>query len=113
MSLIETVPPLSVGPTATMVNGVPAVIYLYVTGQTGAATGLLLWCAIVVGSVDNLLRPRLVGGDTQMPDLLILVSTLGGLSAFGAAGIIIGPLFAAMCVTMWDILDHELHGPRG
>ncbi|TFH21591.1 MAG: AI-2E family transporter [Myxococcales bacterium] len=87
-----------------------AVIYLYATGEAAAGTGLLLWCAIVVGSVDHILRPRVVGSDTQMPDLLILVSTLGGLSAFGAAGIIIGPLFAAMCVTMWDILDHERHG---
>ncbi len=87
----------------------PAVVFLSITGQGTAAAGLLAWSIVVIGSVDNLLRPRLVGGDTQMPDLVILVSTLGGLSVFGAAGIMIGPLLAAMCVTMWDILDNELH----
>ena len=93
----------------------PAVLYLYLTGDTFAATGVLLWSIFAVGSVDNLLRPRLVGNDTQMPDLLILISTLGGLSVFGAAGIMIGPLFAAMFMTMWDFLDQELQGtaPEG
>ncbi len=82
---------------------VPAVIYLYITGEAAAATGLLVWCAAVVGTVDNVLRPRLVGGDTQMPDLLILVSTLGGLSMFGAIGIVVGPIVAGIFMTVWDI----------
>jgi predicted PurR-regulated permease PerM len=53
--------------------------------------------------VDNLLRPRLVGKDTEMHDLLILFSTLGGIAMFGIIGIIIGPIIAALFVTIWDI----------
>lgn len=82
---------------------VPAAIWLYATGHGGAALGLTLWCAAVVGSVDNLLRPRLVGRDTQMGDLLILLSTLGGLTAFGAVGVIAGPILAALFITIWEI----------
>ncbi len=82
---------------------VPAVIYLLALGHTGAAIGLAAWCAVIVGMVDNVLRPRLVGRDTQMSDLLVLLSTLGGLMLFGAAGIIIGPIVAALWVTVWEI----------
>jgi predicted PurR-regulated permease PerM len=82
---------------------VPAAIYLAVVGKVGAAVALALWCGIVAGTVDNLLRPRLVGRDTQMPDLLILLSTLGGLAMFGAVGIIVGPIVAALFLTVWQI----------
>jgi predicted PurR-regulated permease PerM len=82
---------------------VPAAIYLAATGRVGAAIALAAWCTLVVGTIDNVLRPRLVGGDTRMPDLLILVSTLGGLTLFGAAGIIVGPIIAALFITVWEI----------
>jgi len=82
---------------------VPAVIYLFAIGRVGAAIGLFIWCAVVVGTVDNLLRPWLVGKDTKMPDLLILLGTLGGLLLFGATGIVIGPIVAALFVTVWEI----------
>lgn len=82
---------------------IPAVVYLLLTGHVGTGVGLAVWCAAVVGSVDNLLRPRLVGGDTEMPDLLILLSTLGGLSMFGAVGLIIGPVIAGIFMTVWEI----------
>lgn len=82
---------------------VPAVIWLFASGQTGAAIGLGVWCLIVVGSVDNVLRPWLVGRDTKMSDLLVLISTLGGLFLFGAVGFILGPIVAALFVTIWDI----------
>jgi predicted PurR-regulated permease PerM len=88
---------------------IPAVIYLMATGQNAAGLGLLAWCAIVVGSVDNLLRPKLVGGDTKMPDLMILISTLGGLGMFGAAGIVIGPVIAGLFMTVWDIFALAFH----
>ena len=87
----------------------PAGIFLLATGETAAGTGLLLWCAVVVGSVDNVLRPKLVGGDTKMPDLLILLSTLGGLGMFGAAGIIVGPVIAGLFLTVWDIFALAFH----
>ncbi len=82
---------------------VPAVIYLFIIGQSGTATLLLLWCAAVVGTVDNVLRPSLVGKDAKMPDLLILVGTLGGLFLFGPIGFIVGPLVCGLFLTVWDI----------
>jgi len=82
---------------------IPAVLYLFVIGEVGAGIGLGAWCAAVVGTVDNLLRPWLVGKDTKMPDLLILLATLGGLVLFGAVGIVIGPIVAALFVTVWDL----------
>jgi predicted PurR-regulated permease PerM len=81
----------------------PAVIYLFAVGQTGVGIGLLVWCGAVVGTVDNLMRPWLVGRDTQMPDLLILLGTLGGLFLFGAAGVLIGPIVAALFITVWEL----------
>jgi predicted PurR-regulated permease PerM len=82
---------------------VPAVIYLFAVGKTASAVGLALWCALVVGTVDNFLRPKLVGADTKMPDLLILLSTFGGLSLFGAVGLVLGPIIAAVFIAVWQI----------
>ncbi|MDH5642627.1 MAG: AI-2E family transporter, partial [Gemmatimonadota bacterium] len=82
---------------------IPAVGYLIATGHVVAALLLTIWCAGLVGTVDNLLRPWLVGKDTKMPDLLILLSTLGGLVLFGAVGVILGPIVAALFITVWDI----------
>jgi predicted PurR-regulated permease PerM len=82
---------------------IPVVVYLAITSQWGACIGLLIWCAGVVGSVDNFLRPWLVGKDTELPDLIILVSTLGGLVLFGPLGFIVGPIVAALFVTVWDL----------
>lgn len=82
---------------------VPAVLYLFVVGEMAAGVGLLIWCAIVVSTVDNFLRPRLVGRDARMSDLLILLSTLGGIVLFGAVGFIVGPIVAALFVTIWHI----------
>ncbi len=82
---------------------IPAVIYLFAMGQVASAIGLLVWCAVVVSSIDNLLRPRLIGRDARMSDLLILISTLGGILLFGAVGFIVGPIVAALFVTVWHI----------
>lgn len=82
---------------------VPAVVYLYLTGQSLAATLLLAWCAAVVGTIDNVLRPTLVGKDAEMPDLLILVGTLGGLFLFGPIGFIVGPIVCGIFLTVWEI----------
>ena len=81
----------------------PAAFYLMITGEFWSGALLLAWGGIVISSVDNILRPRLVGGDTKMPDLLILVSTLGGLGMFGAVGLVVGPVIAALFITMWDV----------
>jgi predicted PurR-regulated permease PerM len=82
---------------------IPAVIYLFATSQLFAAIGLLVWCGVVVGSTDNILRPILVGKDTKMPDLLVLLSTLGGIGVYGALGVIIGPIIAALFLTVWEL----------
>jgi predicted PurR-regulated permease PerM len=98
MAALSIVPGLG-----TAVVWVPAVIYLFVIGRHGAAIGLLVWSAAVVGTVDNFLRPFLVGKDSKMSDLLVLISTLGGIVLFGAVGFIIGPIIAALFVTVWEI----------
>ena len=82
---------------------IPAALWLVVQGAWFKAGALIVFCGGIVGSVDNLLRPRLVGKDTEMHDLLILFSTLGGIAMFGIIGIIIGPIIAALFVTIWDI----------
>ncbi len=82
---------------------IPAVVYLLATSQILAGVGLLIWCGVVVGSSDNILRPILVGKDTKMPDLLVLLSTLGGIGVYGALGVIIGPIIAALFLTVWEL----------
>src|SRR5688572_11289819 len=82
---------------------VPAAIILIVGGEVWRGIALALFCALVVGSVDNVLRPRLVGQDTKMHELLIFFSTLGGLVLFGAMGFILGPILAALFVTVWEM----------
>ena len=86
---------------------IPACIYLAVNGQWVFATGLFLYSALLVGSIDNILRPKLVGSDTQLHELMIFFSTLGGLLTFGVPGFIIGPIIAALFVTVWDIYAVE------
>lgn len=82
---------------------VPVVGYLLLTGHFGKAAVLLVVCGLIAGSIDNVLRPRLVGRDTQMHDLLIFCSTIGGLDLFGPPGFIVGPILAALLLTVWDI----------
>jgi predicted PurR-regulated permease PerM len=58
---------------------------------------------LVIGLVDNILRPLLVGKDTKMPDYVVLISTLGGMAIFGLNGFVIGPVVAAMFMAAWDL----------
>ena len=81
----------------------PAAIILMASGEVLAGLGLVLFGAAVIGTIDNLLRPRLVGRDTQMHELMIFFSTLGGILLFGAMGFIVGPILAALFVTVWDM----------
>ncbi|MEA3640086.1 MAG: AI-2E family transporter [Lamprobacter sp.] len=82
---------------------VPASIVLIVQGSLGAGLGLILFCTLVVGSIDNVLRPILVGQHTDMHELMIFFGTLGGLFTFGMAGLLIGPLIASLFITIWEI----------
>jgi len=91
----------------------PVAIYLLATGQVGSGVGLILFGTVVIGLVDNLLRPLLVGKDTKMPDYVVLLSTLGGMAVFGINGFVIGPLIAAMFIAVWDIVAAERRYPVG
>lgn len=95
---------LSIIPSVgTAVIWVPAAIILGLSGAMVKAVLLAIFCALVVGSLDNLLRPILVGKDTQMHELMIFFGTLGGIFMFGIVGVIIGPIIAALFVTIWEI----------
>ncbi len=98
MALLSLLP--AVG--AALVWG-PVAAYLLSTGSLGAAIGLAVWGVLVIGLVDNVLRPILVGKETRMPDYLVLIATLGGLAAFGLNGFVIGPVIAAIFLATWEI----------
>jgi predicted PurR-regulated permease PerM len=87
----------------TAIVWVPALIILILQGNFIGATILAVLCGAVAGNLDNVLRPRLVGKDTEMHDLFVLFGTLGGISMFGILGIIIGPIIAALFITIWEI----------
>jgi predicted PurR-regulated permease PerM len=81
----------------------PAAIILIMQGSTVGGVGLLVFCGLIVGSLDNVLRPILVGKDTKMHELMIFFGTLGGIMMFGIAGIFIGPVIASLFVTIWEL----------
>lgn len=81
----------------------PALIILLLMGDFSGAIILGVFCGAVAGNLDNLVRPRLVGKDTEMHDLFVLFGSLGGISMFGLLGIIIGPIIAALFITIWEI----------
>ncbi|HOB67990.1 AI-2E family transporter [Ottowia sp.] len=85
----------------------PVAIYLIATGATWQGVGLIAWGTLVIGMVDNLLRPILVGKDTKLPDYVVLLSTIGGISAFGINGFVIGPVIAALFVATWTLFNRE------
>lgn len=82
----------------------PVAIYLATTGSLWSGLGLAAWGVLVIGLVDNVLRPVLVGKQTRLPDWLVLVATLGGLAVFGPSGFVIGPVIAASFIVGWEIL---------
>ncbi|MBW6519864.1 MAG: AI-2E family transporter [Desulfoarculaceae bacterium] len=81
----------------------PALLILILSKDIAGAITIGVSCGLIAGNADNLVRPRLVGKDTEMHDLFILFSTFGGISMFGIIGIIIGPISAALFVTIWEI----------
>ncbi len=89
---------------------VPAALVMLANGAIYKAIILVAFGVLVIGLVDNLLRPILVGRDTRMPDYLVLLSTLGGLTVFGASGFVIGPVIAALFLAMWVMFTEEFNG---
>jgi predicted PurR-regulated permease PerM len=90
----------------------PVAIYLVATGEWIQGLILAAFGAGVIGLVDNLLRPILVGRDTKLPDYIVLLSTLGGFALFGLNGFVVGPLVAALFVAFWEIFMREFNAPQ-
>ena len=83
----------------------PIAVWLLFAGSVWKGVTLIAFGVFAIGLVDNILRPILVGKDTQMPDYLVLVSTLGGLVIFGPNGFVIGPAIAALFIAAWDLFS--------
>jgi len=81
----------------------PVAIYLFVTGAVWQSLVLVAWGVLVIGLIDNLLRPFLVGKDTRMPDYVVMITTLGGMAVFGINGFVLGPVIAAMFIAVWHL----------
>ncbi len=90
----------------------PVALYLLATGAVWQGSALMAYGVLVIGMIDNVLRPLLVGKDTKMPDYVVLISTLGGLAAFGLNGFVIGPVIAAMFMAVWGMyIDARAQAP--
>ncbi len=90
----------------------PVAIYFMVTGNYWDGSILILFGVLVIGLVDNVLRPLLVGKDTKMPDYVVLISTIGGLSTFGLNGFVIGPLLAALFMAVWSLFPAAIESQQ-
>lgn len=89
---------------------VPAAITLFVMGDVVEGIIVVAVGTLIIGLVDNILRPLLVGRDTGMPDYLVLISTLGGIAYFGLSGFVVGPTIAALFITVWEMMGKEFGG---
>ena len=89
---------------------VPTALFLLATGHWGKGIFLIIWGAGVIAMVDNLLRPRLVGGRARLHELIIFFSVLGGLQLFGILGLVVGPVVVAITLALLDVFRHA-HRP--
>jgi predicted PurR-regulated permease PerM len=90
----------------------PAALYFLIQGPIWKGIVLVVVGSAVIGLVDNLLRPMLVGRETKMPDYLILLTTLGGIAWFGLSGFVLGPVIAAFFVSYWEMAGIKYGGAR-
>jgi predicted PurR-regulated permease PerM len=102
MGVLSLVPAIGTG-----LIWAPVAIYLLATGEMERGFALLLFGLFVISTIDNVLRPILVGKDTQLPDYIVLIATLGGIALLGVNGIIIGPVIAAMFISAWEIFAKD------
>jgi predicted PurR-regulated permease PerM len=107
MFLLSTIPL-----AGSFVVWVPGALYLLVNGHWGKALLLVAWGTLVVGTIDNVLRPKLVGQRTRLHELLIFFSVLGGLQLFGVVGLVLGPVIVAVTLALFDIFQ-QLERPFG
>lgn len=94
-----------------VVWGPAAAIFLF-SGDVVRGVIIIIAGSMIIGLVDNVLRPILVGHETKMPDYLILLSTLGGLTVFGVSGFVIGPIIAALFLVLWQMFVQEYSPPE-
>lgn len=87
----------------TAIVMIPAVLFLFFTGNTFEATGLLIWGILAVGLIDNLLGPKLVSRSAQLHPLVVFLSVLGGMAFFGPLGFLLGPLAISICLALIEI----------
>lgn len=86
----------------------PGVLYLFATGQTGKALFLLIWCLLVVSSIDNVIRPFFISGKAKIPILVVALGVLGGIVSLGFLGIVVGPLFFAVALELFRIYRDDI-----
>jgi predicted PurR-regulated permease PerM len=92
----------------TAVIWLPAVIWLLANGETGYGLFMAAWGVIVVGSVDNFLRPMLISGRVEVPTLAVFIGVMGGLSAFGFVGLFLGPIVLGLLVALFRFASETL-----
>lgn len=91
----------------TSVVMAPVIIVKFITQDYVAAVSLLVWTALIVGSIDNILRPILVGKDMKMHPFFVFISVIGGIAYFGMSGFIMGPLIVSFLFGLLDIFRQE------
>jgi predicted PurR-regulated permease PerM len=102
MAVLSLIPLLG-----TAIIWIPAALVLIATGSVWSGIIILVVGAVVISTVDNFLRPILVGRGTKMPDALVLLATIGGLATFGVSGFIIGPIIAALFLSLWVFFEER------
>lgn len=107
MFLLSTIPM-----AGAFIVWVPAAIYLAATGHWVKAILLTAWGGLVIGTIDNVLRPRLVGKQARLHELIIFFSVLGGLQVFGVLGLFVGPVLAAIALALIDVFRHMNAAPE-
>jgi len=97
-----------VPPVGTAIVTLPAAAYIFLAGDTFRAVGVLLWSILLVGTIDNLLKPKLIGRGVQIHPLLILLSVIGGIRIFGAVGFLAGPIVLTLLSALFTVYQKQL-----
>ena len=92
----------------TTIVTVPAIVYLFVTGDMINAIGLTIWSTLIVGLVDNLIGPYLISRGNNMHPFIILISVLGGIALFGPIGFVIGPVVVTLFLVLLEIYNQYI-----
>ena len=100
---------LALIPFGTPVSYLGVGLWLFSQGQTAEAIGVITWGVLIVSSSDNVIRPLVISGATQIPFLLIMFGVLGGIASFGLVGLFVGPVILAILLAIWREWLHEQH----